>query len=72
MANTESLPAPTPCPECGGERVQAGVSNHAFLVVNDPAKLFGQQASTLRAIVCTQCGYTRFYAVHPEKLRGKL
>lgn len=71
MANAETLPTPKPCPECGGDRIPADVWGNTALLVSDPTKLLGYQTVRLRAVVCTQCGYTRFYATQPEKLRGK-
>jgi hypothetical protein len=75
LSAKEYLPAPTPCPECGGECVHAAnQTSYGTLTVrpffDQPRFLLGKRNSLLRAVVCTACGYTRFYAKEPERLRG--
>jgi predicted nucleic-acid-binding Zn-ribbon protein len=59
-----------PCPKCGG--TQVGVSVHtqgSFYLL----RYFGflrWRSSDVGAWVCTDCGYTEFYAGDPANLRG--
>lgn len=71
VSGEENLPPPTPCPECGGECVHAASTGTMTLVpyVEQSRFLLGKHASLLRAVVCTACGYTRFYTKEPERLR---
>ncbi|HEX8034270.1 MAG TPA: hypothetical protein VF510_10500 [Ktedonobacterales bacterium] len=65
MANqpTFYVPPLPPCPECGGTCVQAHALGHTFGVQRIGAVFGG--FSPMRAIVCTRCGLTRFYALNP-------
>ena len=53
-----------PCPKCEGEVIEANV--HILLA---PVK-FGLNSKTsgVEALVCTNCGYTEFYAKKPLNL----
>jgi predicted nucleic-acid-binding Zn-ribbon protein len=59
-----------PCPECGGERLQAECGPGMYLTRSQGKKLFNISMNALIAIVCTQCGYTVFYTANPSRLRG--
>ena len=63
---------PTPCPECGGERVAARLRTRYprrdVTVAELPEAAFFPRSSPLRALVCTACGHTSLYATRPEKL----
>jgi hypothetical protein len=62
-------PAPTPCPECGGECVHAQTVLGSFGVQGSSGYLAG--ATALYAVVCSHCGLTRFYAADPAALLPK-
>jgi len=66
MANQPTPPFPPlpPCPECGGVCVNASVWSRSFGVQRLGAVFGG--VSQMRAIVCTRCGLTRFYALNPS------
>lgn len=70
MNKDRPLPLHLPCPECGGQRVEA--KGNGYMYINKPsagaASLFS--GSPLRALVCTNCGYTTLYVKEPDKLRG--
>lgn len=66
MSKQISLSLPTPCPECGGERVVAQTTN--YMSVYKPGTL-ARSGSLLKSLVCITCGYTVFYAVEPAKLK---
>ncbi len=74
MADTGTARRIPPCPECGGDQIEEAVMSagrrYAVLVANWK-KMFGMRITDALAVVCIQCGYTRFYAKEPEKLRGK-
>lgn len=62
----------TPCPECGGERVVARLrTQYPRRDVKVAEAAFFPRSSPLRALVCTACGHTSFYATRPEKLPRK-
>ena len=74
------------CPHCQSHNVIPGVrikdmreqtlcdssSDLAVAVYDHPEALIfkGAHESTLHAWVCGTCGYTEFYADHPQKLRA--
>jgi predicted nucleic-acid-binding Zn-ribbon protein len=62
-----------PCPECGGARVHAYIASvpGSLSVANVESGGIFPKFSELRAVVCTNCGYTTFYAKQPEKLVPK-
>ncbi len=66
--NASPLPALTPCPECKSERIWADGMN-MYLAQNKFLTSTGQ--SQLKALVCTNCGYTAFYATSPQALIEK-
>jgi hypothetical protein len=78
MLESTSHPVPQPsasCPECGGECVPAEVKISAgahlgAMYIQRPGT-FWHGSSTLRALACSQCGLTRFYANHPAELLPK-
>jgi len=47
-----------PCPECGGVRVRAVSTGYIQLRPEGHSILGGK---TVRALVCTNCGYPTFY-----------
>ena len=65
----EDKKSPSPCPECGAERIEADVkdSQSGSLILKQAGKLLGAKSSVM-ALVCTGCGYTAFYAATPLKL----
>ncbi|GCE27710.1 hypothetical protein KDA_31940 [Dictyobacter alpinus] len=54
-----------PCPECGGKRVKA-IGSQYMIILRTPVKMWlspnAKGQSKLDALVCTQCGYTSFFA----------
>lgn len=67
------LPKPTPCPECGGERVEAELEVYRSFRLRRPGLkyYFGNNpnvVSEIRVFVCTYCGYTAFFAQDPLNL----
>ncbi|MBV9689126.1 MAG: hypothetical protein JO202_05375 [Ktedonobacteraceae bacterium] len=67
---------PKPCPECGGERVEAHCT-YQLVQVNIPTEKLRRYSlpnlghSPVSALVCVNCGYTTFYAQHPDRLVEK-
>jgi len=57
---SESL---TPCPECGGQRVDVPCTGYMGL---QPS---WNSVTRLQAVACTVCGYTALYAQEPQKLQ---
>jgi predicted nucleic-acid-binding Zn-ribbon protein len=78
MPESTSHPVPQPsasCPECGGQCVSAevrvsGMTFPGTVHVQRP-DAFWSGTSTLRALVCSRCGLTRFYAENPAELLPK-
>jgi len=74
MTESTSHPVPQPsasCPECGGECVPtvARVGTKAvYLQLPGP---FIRGVTSVRALSCTRCGLTRFYAETPVVLAQK-
>jgi rubredoxin len=60
------LYAPSPCPECGGQRVVVACDPRMGLEVTMLSYVH------LVAHVCNVCGYTTFYAEKPEKFQKLL
>jgi predicted nucleic-acid-binding Zn-ribbon protein len=56
-----------PCPKCNGEVVGAKVME-TYLMPLKYDILFDIKTSRMEARVCTNCGYTEFYAKDPLKL----
>ena len=78
MSESTSHPVPQPsasCPECGGECVPVEVKVIADLypgtVIIQLPGAFIRGISTLRALVCSHCGLTRFYAEKPAEFLPK-
>ena len=63
------LPAPAPCPECGGLCVHAYTAPFTLGLLRS-GSVFGGR-SRLRAVACTVCGLTRLYALKPRELMPK-
>jgi len=62
-------PTPTTCPECQSERMLAEAGNNVRVVEHQSGGWEAVSAhSELWAVVCTNCGYTTFYAKNPDKL----
>lgn len=57
---------PPPCPDCGGKRVMSECGPRMHIRIT----LFS--STSLQALVCVDCGYTKLYAKEPYKLRSKL
>ena len=59
------------CAKCGGETIRAAISavGGPQLFPWGARALFRIPASRLYALTCTVCGFTEFYAQHPERLR---
>ena len=57
---------PSPCPECGFERVECGLGP-----VRVTRSIWSGTGSTLKALVCTSCGHTTIYAKEVWKLRKR-
>ncbi|MBV9019857.1 MAG: hypothetical protein JOZ71_04015 [Ktedonobacteraceae bacterium] len=70
------LPTTLPCPECGGERVEANCT-YQLVQVHIPMEKLRRYSlpnlghSSVSALVCIDCGYTMFYAQHPRQLVEK-
>lgn len=67
----ESLPkseSPRPCPKCNSETVRAEVGGTRLYPIDTTQRSFSTKSSSLRAIVCTFCGHTEFYALEPLNL----
>jgi len=66
---------PKPCPECGGERIEAEHEGQLTRRVSlKPDIWHGQyksKSSYVKALVCTACGYTVLYAKNPLDLIDK-
>jgi hypothetical protein len=81
MPESISHPVPQPsvaCSECGGDCVPAELRTTGTLAAPFPGTLFLQRpdahstgGSALRALVCSRCGLTRFYAEKPAELLPK-
>lgn len=63
-------PTPSPCPECGGERI-SGEAISYVRVTRLGATLPGISApvTSCWALVCLQCGHTTLYAKDPARLK---
>jgi predicted nucleic-acid-binding Zn-ribbon protein len=59
-----------PCPECGGRRIGTRAGAHVALVRQ--GETFEHLISGFRALVCTACGYTNFYADNLQKLNQEM
>lgn len=66
MSDMTPPATPSPCPECGGERVNASCDYHMNVQVTAEGAFF-PKTSPLQALVCTNCGYTTLYATRPDK-----
>lgn len=66
MSNQIPPSLPTPCPECSGERVVAQTTDYMSVYKADT---LARSGSSLKSLVCTNCGYTVFYAVEPARLK---
>ncbi|MGQ4615921.1 hypothetical protein [Nocardia sp. R7R-8] len=60
-------PPSTPCPDCGGERVEVAGSMEMYLVHRSG----GRPVSELIALVCLRCGRVHFYADRLDKIRDR-
>jgi hypothetical protein len=61
-------PQPTPCPECGGQRVIAAATQ-SMRVGRPPGFALGWLGtSPMWAVVCVNCGMTTLYAKEPHKV----
>ena len=76
MNEQTQRPTPKPCPECGGERTFVKYNkqypNSEIKLVqlhSEYGFLVDSGSSTIGALTCLTCGYTTFYATHPDKLR---
>ena len=61
-ASTDVVAEVHVCPPMEGE-LQAVIDTHKIAFV-----IQGQESQPLRAWVCGQCGFTEFYALHPERI----
>jgi predicted nucleic-acid-binding Zn-ribbon protein len=59
-----------PCPKCGGTEVGASVHTHGSFYLQRYFGFLDWRSSDVGAWVCTDCGYTEFYAIDPANLRG--
>ncbi len=64
MTSPNPLPAPGPCPECGGTRVYYNVGPEIVAYSSEAARTFDNQRH-FRMCVCTNCGYAAFYVENP-------
>lgn len=62
-ASTPPPSGPSPCPECGGDRVAADAYSGVQIVASGT-----NQSSELRALVCVRCGHATFYAKEPGRM----
>ena len=75
-STSRSVPQPSAmCPECGGECVPAAVKVYHGLTPGEwylqRPGVFFNGTSGLRALVCSHCGLTRFYAEKPGEFLPK-
>jgi predicted nucleic-acid-binding Zn-ribbon protein len=57
------------CSKCGGATVNARVTGGGPVVLRPGKFVFMDvRYSELKAITCTKCGLTEFYAENPQKL----
>jgi hypothetical protein len=68
-SSPRELPAPAPCPECGGMCVHAYTAPYTLGLLRSGSVFRGR--SRLRAVACTSCGLTRLYAQTPSELMPK-
>jgi len=70
MNEQQQDPSLRPCPECGGQRT---FTKYTKQYPNVEIKLkrpgLFMNTSPIDALTCLTCGYTTFYATHPENLR---
>ena len=59
-------PSPKPCPECGGQRIEASTTPSVALIqpLQSARAFFTGKSNifSMKVFVCTRCGYTIFYA----------
>ncbi|HLV98992.1 MAG TPA: zinc ribbon domain-containing protein [Ktedonobacterales bacterium] len=56
-------PVERPCPECGGQRAVFPSSRDVTYTI--PTEVYDKR---FLAVICTNCGYTSFYAQELDKL----
>ena len=62
------------CPDCGGELIWAmAMAGSAPLrtVALSGAGFLNQYVSDVAALICDNCGLTRFYTLRPDKVRER-
>ena len=67
---TNAAIAPQPvCGECGGEMVQVQLGGYVFRVESKSGAGFGaKRVSPVSGLVCSQCGFIKFFATDPGKV----
>ena len=67
-------PIQSACPDCGGELIwamaKAGNAPLRTVSLSGPG-LLNQHMSDVAAVVCANCGLTKFYTLKPDKVRER-
>ena len=58
------------CPECEGEMIWATlISSYRIAITGlDQQGRIGKNSTGIASLVCTNCGFTKFYTIDPRKL----